>query len=530
MGAALPLEIELKLALPSGQADAFRKKMARYRSPKGTRGMSQQQTLVTRYFDTPDFRLSAHGVALRVRKAGDVWLQTLKTAAASRGGLSQRGEFEMPVDGDALDWARFPPEAREYVPEVLRTRVRPLFETRFDRSAWQIVSGSGAWIEVSLDLGEIRALEDAPRSAGNGGSVGRLPLCEIELELKAGEPDALFALALDFAEAFDCIPLDASKAARGAALVQGESAAAEKAQALALDAEMRIEEGFAATCQACLGHFQANLHGVLESDDTEYLHQSRVALRRLRAALRLYRAICVLPDSLGDPLRALAAALAPARDWDVLCGEILPAIGPHHPDSAVWRQGVAMLEARRREVRATMRGALRDARPGRWLLAMERWLQQEGWQRDASGQALPSAQRDAQQAPLKAWAGDALEKGARRVARRARGFRQATVEQRHILRIAIKRQRYAAEFFEPLFDGPGKRGRRQARYLAALRAAQDRLGRANDTHTAARLLRDIDAGPGGAFALGWLVGEEADTRADVGAAAVRSVRKAKTYW
>lgn len=530
MAAAHPLEIELKLALPPGQVEAFRKKMARRRAARGARSAAQQQTLVTRYFDTPDFDLAARGVALRVRQAGEVWLQTLKTASVSHGGLSRRVEFEMPLAGDALDWARFSPAARDYVPEALRARVRPLFETRFERTTWQIAFENGDRLEVALDLGTIRTLEDRVAPEGQAIREQTLPLCEIELELKAGEPDALFALALEWAEAFECVPLDASKAARGVALVRGEVASATGAQALALDAAMRVEEGFAATCQACLEHFQANLHGLLESDEVESLHQARVALRRLRAALRLYRGVCALPDELVATLRQLAAALASARDWDVLCGETLPAIAPHHHNAALWQQGVATLEARRAEVRAEMHTALRAARPGRWLLAVQRWLQQAGWQRDASGRALAPAQREAQQAPLEAWARAALAQGERRIARRARKFRKASASRRHALRIAIKRQRYAAEFFAALFGGTGKRRRRQSRYVAALRGAQDSLGRANDLRTATRLLQGVDAGTTGAFALGWLAAEQADARAERIARPVHAVLKAKTYW
>lgn len=526
MAAAHPLEIELKLALPPGQAEAFRKSVER------RHGVGPRHTLVTRYFDTSDFDLSERGVALRVRRSGRRWLQTLKTAAVSQGGLSRRVEFEMPVAGGVPDWTRFPPETHDYLPEALRAQVRPLFETRFDRTAWQITAENGARIEVALDVGAICTLEDEARSAGCGSAAARrLELCEIELELKAGEPDALFALAIEWAGSFDCIPMDASKAARGLALVRGESPAAVSAHAPVLDAGMRVEEGFAATCQACLEHFQANLHGVLESDDVEYLHQARVALRRLRAALRLYGGVCDLPDELGGALRQLAAALAPARDWDVLCGETLPEIAPHHPDAALWQQSVASLEARRAEVRADMRRALHDARPGRWLLAMQRWLQQQGWRRDGSGHAVSSVRRTAQRAPLEDWARGALEKGEHRIAQRARRFRRASGARRHVLRIAIKRQRYAAEFFGTLFETTGKHHRRrQSRYLEALRTAQDSLGRANDARMAAQLLQDVDAGPGGAFALGWLAAGRALAGAEESAEPVRAVLKAKTYW
>jgi CHAD domain-containing protein len=260
----------------------------------------------------------------------------------------------------------------------------------------------------------------------------------------------------------------------------------------------------------------------------EYVHQARVALRRLRAALRLYREVCVLPDELLDGLRTLAAALGPARDWDVLLAETLPAIAPHCPDPDAWQRGVQVLEAHRIDVRSAMQTAIRLGHPGAWLLAVQRWLLQRGWR------AVPPAQRLIQLSPLEQWARRALQKGHRRVARGARDFDQLEPAQRHALRIAIKRQRYAVEFFQPLFGGyPDGHQRRQARYLAALRDAQDSLGRSNDAHVAWGLLTTapvVDAGPMGQFVLGWLAAKLAEAANDESAGAMRDILKLKRDW
>lgn len=498
-----PVEIELKLALPQHQAAAFLKRMARRRSEP------VRQNLVTRYFDTPDFALSAQGVALRVRRVGRRWLQTLKTEGERQGGLSRRAEYEMPVSRGGPDWSRFPVEALALVPESLRAQLLPVFETRFHRTTWLIRGTAGAQIEVSVDVGEVRAGERTQ------------PIHEIELELKAGQPDALYALALEWAGQFDFLPFDVSKAERGVRLAHGEDTAPVKSVSLVLDRFMSVEEGFATICQACLAQFQANLPGVLASDDIEYVHQARVALRRLRAALRLNRKACALPDELMDGLRALAAALGPARDWDVLCVETLPAIAPHHPDSDAWQRGLVALESHRAEVRAAMQAALVQAHPGAWLLALQRWLQQHGWR------AVPEAQRFVQLSPLDKWARRALQKGHRPIVRGARDFAQLQPLQRHALRIAIKRQRYAAEFFQTLFSGP-----RQLRYLTVLRDAQDSLGRANDAHVAWGLLtaERVDAGPIGQFVLGWLAAKLAAAANGESAVIVKAFSKSKPYW
>ena len=224
-----------------------------------------------------------------------------------------------------------------------------------------------------------------------------------------------------------------------------------------------------------------------------------------------------------DGLRALVAALGPARDWDVLCSETLPPIAPHCPDTVAWQQGCAALEAQRAEVRATMRMALIQAHPGAWLLAFQRWLLQRGWRGSPSGQATPEAQRFVQLSPLLAFAQRALRKGQRPVVRGAREFAQLNGAQRHVVRIAIKRQRYAAEFFQALFDEPGQK-QRQARSLVALRNAQDSLGRARDARVAWELLTAAraDAEPMRSFALGWLAAQQAGATLDDSASQVRA--------
>ena len=498
-----PVEIELKLALPPHQVALFLKLMARRRCAP------VQHDLVTRYFDTPDFTLSAQGVALRVRKVGRRWLQTLKTEGERSGGLSQRAEYEMAITRGAPDWSRFPEEALARVPEALRAQLVPVFETRFHRTAWLLKGRGGAQIEVALDVGEVLAGERSQ------------PICEIELELKAGQPDALFVLAQGWAQQFDFLPLDVSKAERGVRLAHGQDAAPVKSAPVALSRDLSVEEGFAEICQACLAQFQANLPGVLASDDIEYVHQARVALRRLRAALRLYRRVCVVPDELLDGLRALAATLGAARDWDVLCSEILPAIAPNHADDAAWQQGFSALETRRAEIRSAMKVALLEEKPGAWLLAFQRWLLQRGWC------AAPETQRFVQLSPLKKWARRALQKGHRPIVLGARDFGHLQPTQRHALRIAIKRQRYAAEFYQALFTN-----RRQARYQAVLQVLQNSLGRTNDANVAQRLLIEaqLETGPMGQFVLGWLAAQQANGPQDDIAKHLKNFMKLTPYW
>lgn len=462
-----PVEIELKLALPADQVARFMKLMARRRC------VPVQQNLMTRYYDTPDFALSAQGIALRVRKAGRRWLQTLKTEGERQGGLSRRAEYEMAVPNNKPDWARFPAAAQAWVPAALRAKLIPVFETQFTRTAWLLGDRGKTKVEVALDVGEVRA------------GKRRQSICEIEIELKAGKPDALFVLAERWAGQLDCLPLDASKAERGVRLARGDAAAPAKAAPIALRDDMRVEAGFAAIIQSCLAQFQSNLPGVLASDDIEYVHQARVALRRLRAALHLARRACVLPEALLEGLHAMAAALGPARDWDVLCCVTLPAIASHYSDEDAWQVGLSVLEARRAEARSAMRVQILNARPGGWLLALQRWLMRQAWRDDSE------SRRRVQLLPLKKWARRKLRQGHQTITRKARAYKKLSPAERHALRIAIKRQRYAAEFFQDLsIAGYG------VRYQAALQDIQESSGRINDCRVANRLLKRRCAGLG----------------------------------
>ena len=191
-----------------------------------------------------------------------------------------------------------------------------------------------------------------------------------------------------------------------------------------------------------------------------------------------------------------------------------------------------------------MQAALTQARPGAWLLAMQRWLLQQGWR------AAPEAQRFVQLSPLDAWARQALQKGHRPIVRGARKFGKLPPAKRHLLRIAIKRQRYAAEFFQSLFGAqPKGHKRRQARYLSVLRTAQDSLGRANDAHVASVLLTtvqttphalqsvvdrsplgQVETGPMGHFVLGWLAAKQVEAANGASAGTMREYLKLKPYW
>jgi inorganic triphosphatase YgiF len=140
-----------------------------------------------------------------------------------------------------------PDELRDFfADDTLRQTLRPVFTTEFSRARRILEWPSGEIVELAIDRGEIRA-RDRTR-----------PLCEVELELKAGAPGRLFEFALELQ---DTIPLkleNVSKAERGYQLAVNAPVVPEKAKALILNADMSASAAFVHIAQSCIAHLQAN--------------------------------------------------------------------------------------------------------------------------------------------------------------------------------------------------------------------------------------------------------------------------------
>ncbi len=244
----MAVEKELKLAL--GDADVA-KAIAFLETESGAAG--ETFTLGNVYFDTPELDLAAARVALRVRRTPAGWLQTLKTAGQASNGLHARGEWELPVAGDALDLPALLEacdDAEAKAPlQALATRLSPVFRTDFDRTTW-LVRTDGAQIEAALDLGAVHLgsaawqasaqpatgieTDEDDAGADRAGSAAvdsnrsrdHVPIREIELELKSGTEHALLAFAERLRAAVTGLSADnVSKAARGYRLAREAAAA-----------------------------------------------------------------------------------------------------------------------------------------------------------------------------------------------------------------------------------------------------------------------------------------------------------------
>jgi inorganic triphosphatase YgiF len=450
-------EIELKLLLPQGTKSLLA-------HPRLSGVTQTRQRLHTIYFDTRDFKLAKRGVALRVRRAGRRWIQTLKTEGNSSGGLSTRVELEVPVSGPAIEFKHFPPDAHDYLPRSVLNKLIPVFETRFTRRSWEVTGIHGSRIEVALDEGEI--------IAGNTSE----PIRELELELKGGRPDALFALALDLGKTVTLWPFDRSKAERGAGLATGKSTAPMKTVQPRLDRNMSLAEAWRAIAHPCLRQFSANLPGIGYESDPEYLHQARVALRRFRSAYGLFRKPCPLPQKLLLELERLNRVLGSARDQDVFCIETLPAIRESLSDPAPLDYLERLAEVARRGAHDELARYLQSPAFGRLLIGLARHL---------TPSRIHAAFNPPEQGLEKFAAAKLGKRHKRTIAMITKQGK--TPEERHQLRIRIKHLRYAVDCFSALLPG-----RDVASLTSALADLQTCLGKLNDQVVAGRLMTSMD--------------------------------------
>jgi inorganic triphosphatase YgiF len=445
----MPAETELKLRIDP--KDAAR--VGRLPWLAGVRAKPIQ--LGNLYYDCAERELAALGVALRHRVIGRRWFVTVKNRQSSVAGLAVRNEWEYPCEPGVLDFSGVADVALRQRLEQLRPRLQPLFSTDFKRRLWLFEPHADLAVEVAVDQGRIVS---GDRSA---------PLCEIELELKRGEPHALYELALDIAGHLPVLPENCSKAERGHRLASAIADSPAGAPASPVVGDLSPVDAFVRLATACIDHLLANAEGVRRHDDPEYIHQARVAIRRLRALLKVFAP--VLPSGFAadyNPAwRQLAALFGDARDRDVLVDETLADIARHFDGHDGIERFLEYAMKERARAREAARSAMLTREPGILVL---RFLSDLG--------RLPPSPADAD---FNAFARDQLARRARRVRKDCQRVATMPIEELHRLRIQFKRLRYAVEFFEPLLKKNAA-----GRYLPQIKALQETLGRINDLERA----------------------------------------------
>jgi triphosphatase len=505
-----PIETELKLKVRRSDIELLRRD-SRFGDALKAATPAQVKSV---YFDSRDRFLRRHGVVLRVRRRGDHYVQTVK-ATGPDGDWLNRPEWEQETASEQIDFvALMETPLGSALSEEVRASLEPVFETRIARTSylWDVPA---AGIEVSVDEGEI---------VGGGKSV---PLSEIELELKQGQVAEVFKLAHDIGAV---VPVEIevkSKSERGYDLVDHVATHSEKVRNPALTIDTPAGNAFTAIGRACLRHLLVNEDGILVRD-AEALHQVRVAIRRLRAAMSLFRDV-VADDRLAHiktELKWMAQEIGPARDLDVFISEALAPLRRQHPKEEALADIGRLFARLRLDSYRKANAMVASSRFRDGLLDIAEWLEIGAWT-TSSDPAVAAARSE----PVQALAAGQLARLRKKIRRHGGSVEKLDAKELHLLRIEIKKARYAIDFFASLYAGD-KAQRRRKTMQAELTRLQDGLGGLNDIEMRKEMCRNVLSKPtvrlaperiqSRAFAAGLIVGDQHARREDL----FKRVRKA----
>jgi inorganic triphosphatase YgiF len=433
-------------------------------SAGGTVKRSSRARLVSTYYDTPDHALARRGSTLRVRRHGRHFIQTVKASGGPDDSGLSRGEWEDEVEGESPD-----PRAAQtgsFLSPEIAGRLRPLFRTEVSRLTIRLAPEPATRIEAAIDRGRIR----------NGSNETPEPISEVELELKSGAPTALYDVALKLLRVAPLRLERRSKSERGYQLAMHDDGAPKAAHAepVELHAGLTGDAVLRRVGRTSLDQLMRNEDAVI-AGDPEGIHQMRVAVRRLRAILSSFAPL--LPDAQGRwasrELRWFGDVLGDARNLDVFADGLLRPALEALPAASEFGRLAQATGRRRRKAHAAVIGSISSTHYTETLLALLRWLDGGDWHL-AAAEALHE--------PIELLAPVLLDRCRAQAQKRAKHFARQSAKKRHKLRIALKKFRYAAELFAPLYSPAEAKV-----FIQRLKRLQDDLGDANDV----RVARDI---------------------------------------
>lgn len=439
----------------------------------------EREALTTIYFDTPDLRLAREGFAFRVRTQKSGIIQSVKGPAASGGLALMRAEHEHSLPSPKPDLALLPPPMRKKLAAIIgRKKLTPRFTITLNRTHVRIETATGP-IALSADEGVIHA----PGLRRKG------VIAEIELESKGAAPGSLYDVAQAIvAEGGACLSTT-SKAERAALFAaRADAFPARRAMMPPLDRKMNAASAFAGIFGACLIQIAGNVPAIIHANSSDGVHQMRVGLRRLRAAL----AISGLPkvdgefEALREEAGGIAGSLGAARDLDVFSLGLL-ALARKHEDALGGTGALLPLANHIEQQRAkAWQGAIERA----GAATTQQFLLHASQLIEARLSGITAVPPPALLVNVRDFAARALSRAMKRVEKQGRGFPHQSAEDIHRLRLAIKRLRYAGEFFAPLFEAASTRAKP---FLKSLSRLQDQFGHINDAATALAVLGNIRA-------------------------------------
>jgi CHAD domain-containing protein len=287
---------------------------------------------------------------------------------------------------------------------------------------------------------------------------------------------------------------------------------------------MGCGEAFRAIGENCLRQIVTN-ERLVPTGEAEALHQMRIGLRRLRAAIAIFAKMTADSEQkrIKGELKWITNELGPARDLDVFAADILKPLAKHG-DHAETQRAFASARAKAYETAA---GAIRSDRFRHALLDLAEWIEVGPW-------TLDETLGKRRERKVKKHAAKRLARMRSDVRDKGDDLRELDARKRHKLRIEAKALRYAIEFFAGLFPD-GENARRREAALSALKEIQDELGALNDLAQREALASEVlgpegrDLGPETAKLLA-ADRREIERRLQRAEAAFAAFAKTKSFW
>ncbi len=436
-----------------------------------------ESSLNTIYFDTPELNLYQQNFQLAIETNADQHYQTLTQQQKQLANFYQYTYHTDTTHQNDPDYTKLYPSkwGNLFAKRQLRQAIQPLFEINRQQIQWILTLNKQSVIVL---------LEQAQININKTRHNVQLLHLQVNDNDNIQAIEAMYQLALTFQSDLETPLCNTSIVQQGYLSFQQQEVTAQKAKIPSFKTRTTAEDAFVDIMSVCAEQFYNNEKVILIGKDIEGVHQMRVGLRRLRAALSIYSRLIPKPLSqfLTEHIRWLNQYLGPSRDWDVFLTSSLTEIQQHFPDHA----GLAELREKSWEKRNQHYKALQDcfstAPYSHMVLSLQAWIIQKQWRQD-----LTYVQRQALQQPLKSFAVSVLNKRYKRVCKRGKYFEQLTIDDLHQLRIDIKKLRYAAQFFSSVFA----KHPQTKEQLTLLGLIQDNLGELNDVAIARTLLHDV---------------------------------------
>ena len=451
---------ELTLELQPGKAKAFARKVRAF-SASGAQPPTETRAV---YFDSEDEALMSAGVDLCLTAGDGQSVQAVEVAPGPARRLVWAGKAE----GDSPDPRSLrgtPAEAGAKERKTMR-RLLPRFEVSVTRQQMELLH-DGVKVDLFIERGAIEAAD------------ARENFSEVRLSTDHGRPEPVLAIARELLEVGPLHVLPLRRSIRGHRLLAGVAGRPEKNIRVSLAPASTVAGGGTAILAACLDQLCINERLFRETSSPEALHQMRVAVRRLRAAVSLFGPVLSVAhaDDTKTELRWISGLLGQARDLDVLFGKTVQRARERHPGLPGFDELASVIEGRRALAYVALFTAINSRRYFDLMLATVSLAE--------TAVGAPS-DTQADKNSLQRYVAAEFRRRLRSIRRKTRNLEELDPEARHAVRLRAKKLRYMLEF---VAAAPWSV---ETRALAgALQELQDSLGSINDAVVGDELMADV---------------------------------------